>query len=244
MKKIFLVFLILILIPTIVIAASSRDFNVSGYLTTSAAPYATTNHDWTVAAWVHPDNFSADRVFISDRYGGSYGYKFLLGQSSGSKAKCLAYTGSGSEFTELLSTTSQSANAWNFITCRQDDGGSNIELFLNGVSEASSATTRNYTTANPVTLGRWSGPSPGQDYDGEISQANFYKEWLTTALIQELMWCPERMGSPNRVRFYPIWGSDSPENDLAGSGSTAALTNTAAAVSNGPPIFYGSGLPL
>lgn len=119
---------------------------------------------------------------------------------------------------------------------------SNTSAYLDLTSlsvSATSAAALNTSSANS-SIGRRSFDGTSL-FTGDISHVQVWNTNLSVVLMAQSYFLPESVPL-NRVAYIPSMG-DSTEIDLSGNGNIFTV-NSATSSSDGPPVMFGSGLPL
>lgn len=247
MKKLTF-FLFVLLIPSLLFASASRDFDEASDFLELLPPNPSTG-DGGFAAWVAGDEAGADFARVISNRLGTTTHGMIMGKRSGAdqeKLTCTvamgaAFRGSGS------STASFNDAVWRFVFCDFLDGTTaHVRMYINNMETADNSTSGNFGAHNigdpDMEIGAeelTGGGSKSQFWDGRISSYQFYDGNTQAWLRSQLMFLP---GSYHLTTWLPIWGG-SPEPELSGNDDDATVTGTTSS-SDGPPIAYGGLLPL
>ncbi len=130
----------------------------------------------TLSAWIKPDNSGATNPEIISKSAGALGYRMRY--RSTRKMEFNLY---GTSDTSLTSATSMSTSAWNHVEMVYD--GSYKYIYINGVLDASEATTGSINTSAANSL--YFGTTTGADelYGGKIDDVRIYDYARTPAQV-------------------------------------------------------------
>lgn len=195
------------------------------------------NRDFTVMCWFKHTTTGADDALISHGCG-----EWYLRIASSNKLDFLESNQADvlQGNTEITSTTT-----WNHATFTMSSGSTGtITLWLNGVSDGSTTTTRTFDdNGNPigVTIGSDTNCSSiyTEFFQGVISYGQIFNRELNKMEIQQAMYIPGSVSG--LVGYWGLWGSNSPEIDLSGQGNSGTV-NGATESSDGPPVMLSIGI--
>lgn len=190
------------------------------------------------SAWIKPATVTGSTDFtVASRYPNA-GHGALVRQITG---KIRFFTiDSGGNGQEAIGVTSMVADTWNHVGGGWRGSGGGLAVYLNGVSDATTGTVTSSST-EPNTWGvgiRGDGTTP---YSGVIAEVAWWKgvflsdaEWLALAKGAS----PLTLRRDKIAAYWPIYGSASPEPDVArGAGTTPALSLTGSpTVANHAPV--------
>ena len=132
---------------------------------------------------------------------------------------------------------------WKHIVATIDtnDTGDNALFYLDGVSvsvnkEVERAGTMGADADNNLL-------SPGADFEGQFNFPMYYNRELSALEASEIRWKPEMIPS-GRFLLGAHWTGASPTDDLSGNGNTGTWAADVTTSTDGPPVMFGSGLPL
>lgn len=230
---------ILLLIPSLVFGAGSRDFESgsSEYVTIGTPAALKYNRSFTLSIWTKPES-TGTHALISYACRGYYFRK-----SSGTeKVEFIK-----SQIASIgVSNSALSTGLWQHVSVSVGAGGTaNVNFYLNGASDGSTTTSLTFfDSANQeLRVGAEEnciGSATSEYQDGVLAYAIIHSSELTQPLITNEVYLPGSTGTIGA--FWPLWG-ESPEQDLSGNNNTGTLTGTTA-VNDGPPVTFGGGLPL
>lgn len=233
-----------LLIPSLAFASASRNWGGGTGSDKIVVAWGNnpTSNAWSATSWVNATAFTGalNNIIFQQADGVGTGRTILGVELNSGSWKLYNATGG----TSIYGTTNfnSSLGIWHFVSLTISGGGagSTRRIYVDSVQENSGTITPESSTGN-LLIGQHKSPSVNsKDWDGKLSMGKTYKKELTVVEIQELMWKPEAIAGGNT--FNPIWG-DSTEIDLSGNGKTGAVTGTSTS-SDGPPVMFGSGLPL
>jgi len=127
----------------------------------------------SISAWVNPAYPTAHYQMIVDKQlsTGAYGYTFRLEDTTG-KLFLRTY---GTSSSDLMGSTSLSANTWHFVTATYD--GVNSKIYVNGVLDASKANTGSISYDNSILkIGR---RTDGYYFNGSIDEVRIWNRSLS-----------------------------------------------------------------
>jgi hypothetical protein len=154
---------------------------------TANSPIAT-NDSLTVSAWVYLADTSTTHIAVSQNSANFYAYALGYGSASGKWVFSMSNTNStGSAVVTASSTSAPVINTWTHLVGVYDSTGQQIQLYVDGVREASVAKTSAWTSSAPVILGyannagavtyRWA---------GRIDEVSAYQSALRLSDVQAL----------------------------------------------------------
>lgn len=149
-------------------------------ITNTILPSTATNY--TISAWINTANDTTEKTIISDRYGGSYAYKYRL--SVQPTTKVLKHIIYNSKLTELTSSGAIPATTWTHIAVTVTVGGT-CYLYINGKQDGSASyVVGSYPpTANQSTIGVITGPATEAYFNGSIDEV----------IIENRAWTPQEV---------------------------------------------------
>lgn len=150
------------------------DFPSADYIDMGADVYALGNNDWTITAFVNPDNFNNDRDFFSNKDGTS-------GISLSFKNRKLTCT---FEFVaNYKSNLRPSTNTWQFASVRHDASAGELNFDLDGSSDTVSVGSVN-ASSGTVTIG--GNTDDGVYFIGQMDEVTVSDSYLSDADVQTL----------------------------------------------------------
>lgn len=210
------------------------DNSVSNYLVLAESVLAV----WpgTLSIWARPTSAigSAEHTLLSMSDTTDNDPLFRTMVSATAKAQFQVRQRSGANTNNVIGTTTLSADTWyNVIGTANSDGHG--EVFLNGTSEASSATTLGSVTFNRTSIGALVRGSVAQPFPGRLAEAGIWSVVLTQGEINMLAAgvSPLLVRRAALVGHWPIIGS-SPEVDWSGNGKNMSVTDTLAIADHAP----------
>ena len=146
------------------------------------------------------------------------------------------------------STTTFSDAVWKFVLCDFTDGVSaSINLFIDNMATAETATSGNFGTFNGGASEFVAGAEAStitacdtREWDGRIAHVQVIDRVVTEAERTQMQWLP---GSIPMNLYSPMMGTDSPEIDLSANDYSGTVTGAVDSAS-GPPVSMGGMLPL
>jgi hypothetical protein len=190
----------------------------------------------TIAAWVYPDTVAATMwpLTIQPASGSYYGIVVLADGT----VRVQADDGGGASLAGSATGT-VTAGSWQHL-CAVLSGG-NFFIYHNGTQVGSNAYSEGLMTASNVHAGRL---SLNTDYwNGRIAEVAVWTAAITAGEIAALA----RGTSPLRAHpaglevYWPLYGNNSPEEDLSRNARHGTITGGAAAASHspsGPPVPF------
>lgn len=168
--------------------ASDNTFSFNGTSDYCQIPYTQSNpNNYTVEAWIYNTANSSDTNIgrqIVMAYNGYNGWIFSLnGLSSYLQLRAHNYNLSSTAY-NLSYGTGLSLNTWYYVA--GTDNGTTVNLYVNGVSVASTASVT--ATTNGVittTIGAWPGASTAVYFTGKIPITRIYSRGLTASEISQ-----------------------------------------------------------
>lgn len=145
------------------------------------------------------------------------------------------FVGNGSTSLIVEGTSTIVTDTLHCLVCRIS--GTTMELFLDGVSEATTTFTgTRQTNVADVRIGRYRESGSRFDFDGIQSNWVLWASALTNNQIKALAngVNPFSIDPTNINANLPIWGNQSPEPDYTGKAHTGTVTGTTKAVN--PPV--------
>ncbi len=186
--------------------------------------------DFTIEAWVKPESYNASTGYIISRQdGGATGWTLRI--SALGRLECVSLLSGGNNRT-ISSYLSVNIGAWSHVAATMDNSGGSYTMYINGVSVGFSTAT-NGTVASlsqgtniDLRIGSISGGSPGNYYDGKVSDVRLWNAVRTATQIRDNM-NQQLIGSEtNLVGYWKLNGnfndSTSNGNNLTGTGGAVA----------------------
>jgi len=149
-------------------------------ITNTILPSTATNY--TISAWINTANNTTEKTIISDRYGGSYAYKYRFYVEKTTKVlKHLIYN---SGLTQLASSVAIPATTWTHVAVTVTVGGT-CYLYINGKQDGSASyVVGSYPpAANQSTIGVITGPVTETYFNGSIDEV----------IIENVAWSAEKV---------------------------------------------------
>lgn len=240
MKRLLLslsLFLILAM-PCEAVVISSRTFDGTDDEVDGGNILDVTTGDVSYGAWTKlTENAVVDHI-IGKRNNGTAGQAgYALYQTSTDLPRCSV---SGTTNQQNSNATTDTDGAWHFCFCTWDGTNSDQHLYVDGVQEDTdtNATVGSLTNAVELAMGEIGDES--LDATGSMAYGMVFLLELSPTQVKEIMWNPGV--SYGHSLFWTLWGT-SPEIDYSGSGNTGTVNN-AGTTTDGPPVFYGMGMPL
>ncbi len=163
------------------------DFDgISQYVEVPDSTSLSLTKDFTIAAWIRPDDVSGGRGIVTKCEGSSH-KQYVLTIANGQLR--LEYELSGNNYS-LTGGTVESGD-WQHVAVTVD-GSLLVNLYMNATTAASeTAPGEVFAQANPVAIGRWSGTYNSNYFDGLIDDVRIYDYALSAAEIRMLGAPPE-----------------------------------------------------
>lgn len=149
-------------------------------ITNTILPSTATNY--TISAWINTANDTTEKTIISDRYGGSYVYKYRFFVEPTTKVlKHIIYNGS---LTQLTSSGAIPATTWTHVAVTVTVSGT-CYLYINGNQDGSASyTVGSYpSAANRSTIGVITGPVTEGYFNGSIDEV----------IVENVAWSAEKV---------------------------------------------------
>jgi len=203
-----------------------RNFNGSSDDIITDAAVFPGNADFTMMAWVFPDDLTANRAILDTRV---TGFEYLTNNGAGDVMSFFTDTGGQLDSSDTgLNTTS-----WQLILFKRD--GDTARHFYNGAADGTGTIT-DFTNNGVYKMGATGTGGTGEFYSGIIGETAGWSVLLPTNEIAAL----GRGINPFAIRresmlvYNPLYGNQDPEPDLTGNGHTGTLAGTTKTKS--PPI--------
>ena len=200
----------------------ARSVDASGQDIITSAFTAPTRYSWHIhfqKSTVPGAGGSTQPVKMSSATVWDAGFSWDHGTASFRQA--MFHRNSAGGFTSAKLTSTLSADTWYKLGGRYD--GTNIDAFLNGAIEATTASSDPGTSESPTFS------SDSSSADGGIVAERAC--WNVALSDSEFLLLGAGMSAlyirpGNLIAYNPIFGNQSPEPDLSGNGRTGALTST------------------
>lgn len=188
--------------------------------------------DFTLESWIKPESYnSATGYVVSRQDGGATGWTLRIGAKGQVEGVSLLSSGNNRTITSYLSVT---IGIWSHIAVTMDNSAGSYTMYINGVSVNFTTTTTGALTAISqgvnvdVRIGSISGATPGNYFDGKISDVRVWNAVRTATQIRDNM-NQQLVGTEtNLVGYWKLNGnlndSTSNANNLTGSGGAAATS--------------------
>lgn len=230
------------LIPQVCFGAASRSFSSgsSEYASKTSAVGLDMTSDVTDVSYSGYVKISAfgstagcfdGTMFIVDKSGDGWGV--AVGVNSGNKI--ITFTQGGNSGCQ----SSLSTGVWYYVNSIFSQSTNALNMYIDGSNVYTNSTYTNNSAVSSPLVRFGANATPTNYYSGLLSNQQLFIRNLTLVEMSELRWKPGIIPSPG---FWPFWG-DSTEIDLSGNGNSLTLTGTSTS-SDGPPVMFGSGLPL
>ena len=237
--------IVLMLIPSLAFGGASTDFNGSTSDVNVGFEIETViSGSGSVSWWADADqafNGSTTEVW----WGGITNNgqpEFSCQKFSDNNIYCgYAASGNDDRVTLAASAVNFPQNVWANYTLTWTNTGTTT-LYLNGVSIGTKPNTTEQTTNKNFRWGEQTFNDPTQNWDGQMAYMRIMNRNIPAWEVSENRFRGESFSSGKVVEHILFSGSGT-ELDLSGNGRTGTYTSTSA-VTTGPPVMFGSGLPL
>ncbi len=128
----------------------------------------------TISAWFKPDILGVNRTIATTEPGS--GSLNGIGIRQRSNNKMGVFLGASGNATGLFSTSSLKVNQWTHLTATYD--GTNLKLYVNGVLEGQTTSTRVVNSTSSLRFG-WFSSILDEDFDGRIDDVKLYSRALS-----------------------------------------------------------------
>lgn len=237
------------IIPSLCFASASRDFDGSNdKINCGAGASLDITSDITLCQWIQFDTFSATAYNMASKDKDTGGRAFTMDWNTvvlfvSAQYRFYINGGAGADII-LSSTYTTHAGIWRYVCGTWLDSTDKINLYVNGVSDATEGTTTTSTiptaTANFTIAAREY--ADFNDFgDGKYSFTHLFARVLSVPEINNLMWLPDSVSGSMRG-YWAILG-DSTEKDLSGNGNDGTITESTLSTT-GPTVGFGMFLPL
>lgn len=239
MRKLILFLFIALSISTAFCAASRSFTNTAGENISMGNVNDTKTNDFTMLVWKRSrEDSSSDAWITKKRTTVTNAGKAYFDNASDNATAIV----SDNTNTLTCSSIRDLDDAWAHEAVTWDGTANTLRLIENlnvacsstGVSMGSLSTTFGFYIGNSGVL--------SEQANGQAAHVAFYPSVLTLAQISELYFKPETPFS-GVSGYWPLWFEGSTEKDLSGRGLTGTVTTTTSS-NDGPPVMFGSGLPL
>lgn len=242
MMKLLIAFM---LVSTVCYADAGKDFvRGPGDHIDYASPAAFSDAgDKTLAGWLNLDDLSDEpSVFTFNLVAGSGNAGYSLFIRTTAEMRYVKYAGD----TVLCDTTTMSVptDQWTWaavsvdqdVNCRYQNDDS-FQSIVNTDAEVdctdAACTGRTMRDIRDDNQG-----------DGSASHIQLYGEALTDVGMHEIRWNPEMLvGAGDRIAYWPLWETSGAQIDLEPNKLNGTISG-ADSIQDGPPVFFGGGLPL
>ena len=245
MMRLLIAFLFCLSLATPAWAGSSRDFDgvsdTSDYANPSGLTVGTDS--FTALIWVYwtQGADTADETIISQQDGTGTGRTWLSIDDDG--ASC----GTGDEIYSFLggactdTATVMVQNTWTLLGVMSDEAAGAVNVFQDGVTIGSESKTVDAATGLIRVGARKTGTT--EDFEGQLADFSLCEQATSITYINEARFIFEiavaaTCGTGVYYIYSPLYGLNSPEDDISGNGATGTLTGTTESF-NGPPISAG-----
>jgi hypothetical protein len=135
-------------------------------------------------------------------------------------------------------------NVWHRVCWVYDkDNTATSQLYVDGIADGSCVNTATWNFSSQViTLGDTPSNTFWEEYYGNMAEIDWYEFQMTAAqVLQDYRdHCSFNNGT-NTAVCLPIFGTESPEKDFAGTGKTATINGNVVSSTDGPPILMTGG---
>jgi hypothetical protein len=143
------------------------------------------NMSWTISAWAKADPSQTGTQWIAGRGRYNSADREMAIYWSAIDDKFRVQRGVGSTFNTVSSTNTFSAGSWHHVVGTYD--GSTLELFVDGKSEATGASTLNITSTNTFQIGRSPDDGTGEfHWRGNIADVRIYDDVISEESISAI----------------------------------------------------------
>ena len=144
--------------------------------------------NFTLSAWVKVTSLASARTIIADRAGSSYSYKYRLLIEASGLVRLNVYNESGAILTAIVTSTGKITTGTYFHIVATVTIGGTCYLYVNNVSEASSAyVTGSYPShTNSSSIGVIVGPVTEEWHNGNADELGIWSRALSAAEVTEL----------------------------------------------------------
>lgn len=248
--KSLVLFLLCLSLTTPVWAEASRSFDGTNDRLDigGGGSFNVTTGNMSVCIWLEVTATAGAQAWIGKKNGLSAEAGYKLGNDSAETAGF--WVADGTDRNDQGFGTSI-VTGWHHL-CGSWEGGTqeNIIYVDGALNDSGINTSVGSLTNDTVNFTIGEEEDGGGDATGIASYGWACGVLITPIYVLEQMWNPE-VGmlsgtcSQSSMSLWPVWGSNSPEIDLGGAGTTRdlAVTGTAASAS-GPPVAFGGMLPL
>ena len=241
MRKLALYLLILMLIPGLCFGAASRSFDGVNDNISMGSVLNVTTGNVSLCIWSKTTENAVGDILVGRKGSAgadTAGYHLRQGTSVDTVDTRIA------DGTEQLasSSTTDIDGAWYFVCGTYNSTTETTVLYISGTQEDTDSLANMDSLTNTVSFIIGESGIGGGDATGLMAYSMQFSSILTAVEVNELMWKPEIIVISTPNGFWPLWG-DSTEIDLSGNGLTGTVTG-ATTSSDGPPVMFGSGLPL
>lgn len=239
MRKLILFLFIALSISTAFCAASRSFSNTAGENISMGNINDTKTGDITILIWKKSREDSSSDAWVTKKRTTATNAGVALFDSASDTTTVTVSdnvnTLTCSSVRDLDDTWAHEAVTWNGTTnTLRLIENLNVACSTIGVAVGSLTTTFGFYIGNSGVL--------GEQANGQAAHVAFYPSVLTLAQISELYFKPETPFS-GVSGYWPLWFEGSTEKDLSGRGLTGTVTTTTSS-NDGPPVMFGSGLPL
>ncbi len=129
--------------------------------------------------------------------------------------------------TDISSVSSVSDNNWHHIAAVMDATGKSMKLYIDGILDASSSFTTNYTVTTSEALGIGFKPNFGEYFDGSLDDVRIWSTARTAAQLKEYMYTPLSGTETGLVGYWNFEeGSGTSLDDRSANSNTGTLLNS------------------
>ena len=236
-----------LLLTSLVWSDASRDFDGTGDFLDMGNINNVTTGDVSLCGWLDVDVgtnigcLGCKRNSYATATDAGYGLYYTAAEAASFRV-CDGVAIFGSIGTTNLDTGTR----WKALCGTWDATSEITTVYVDGAQDDTDDYAGVGSLSNTVVFRAGSSAGGGQQVNGRLTYVQQWAVILTLVEINEIMWFPERITTASSTTWgglWPIWGSDSPEIDLSGDGSTGTVNGTTANA-DGPPVMFGGGLPL
>ncbi len=167
-------------------AGSAYGFDgVNDNITIQNSLLPNTASDYTISTWANAETFSGGSVVLTDRFGGSYAYKYGLGILPDSSYYANIYDSVIENIAKSMFKAK--SNVWVNMTSSYNSLSNSIKLFINGLLIDSVIRTAAWNNvSNPTVIGQYVGPISSNYFHGQLDDIAIWNRALTPQEIKQV----------------------------------------------------------
>ena len=234
MKKLFII--ILILFQTQLAWATVRSFDGTDDKVGMGSVLDVDGVDVSLCSWVKLTEDASTDAMGGKKSNDAFSSAGIMLYQSGAADVARIQVADAVDGVESSTIAQMDDGAWHWVCGTWNNSTDTTIIYEAGVQDDTDTNTLIGATSNAVNyvVGEYGGGSG--DASGLIAYHMQFQEILTAIRVNDLMWRPDL--SYGAGGFWPMYGGDSPEQDLSGNNRdgtvTGAITST-----DGPPIMIG-----